>query len=258
MFQNPTLGRTVIPYGQHTLEEDDIQAVVQVLRQGPIAQGPKIREFEEAVASFVGARYAVAVSSGTAALHLAVLAAGIGSGDSIVTSPNTFLASANCALYVGASPIFSDIDPATLNLDPVPLDDTCEKAKNLRAIIAVHFAGAPCDMPKIRRTADRFKALVVEDAAHALGATYPNGTRIGNCSHSAMTIFSFHPVKLITTGEGGMITTNDLGYTNDYGNYAHTGSLRIQRNTLKGAKPSLRGKKTPGTMKCNTWVLIIA
>src|SRR3989344_1280513 len=199
----------MIPYGRHYIDEADVAAVVAVLRHGALTQGPRIAEFEEAVARYVGAKYAVAVSSGTAALHLACLAANVGPGDNVITSPNTFVATANCALYVGAKPQFADIDAETLNLDPQCLAAKCKELKKVRAIIPVHFAGFPCDMPSIRAIADRYGSVVIEDAAHALGAGYPGGTRVGNCAYSHMTAFSFHPVKAIAAGEGGMITTND-------------------------------------------------
>jgi UDP-4-amino-4,6-dideoxy-N-acetyl-beta-L-altrosamine transaminase len=197
-----------ISYGRHFLDEDDIAAVTDVLRHGPLTQGPKVAEFEAAVASYVGAKYAVAVANGTAALHLAVLAAQLQKGDRLVTSPNTFAASANCALYAGVQPDFADIDPDTLNISTAALEAACRRSKPPRMIVPVHFAGFACDMPAIKSIAERFGAVVVEDAAHALGSTYPDGTRVGNCRFSDMTIFSFHPVKLIASGEGGMITTN--------------------------------------------------
>lgn len=199
----------MIPYGKHFLDENDIQAVIDVLRSGSLTQGPMIEKFEKAVAEYVGAKYAVAVSSGTAGLHIAALAAGIGSGDSVITSPITFVASANAALYVGAKPIFCDIDNDTINISPDCLKSTLKKNSSVRAVIPVHFAGLPCDMPEIKQISDESNVLVIEDAAHALGAKYPDGKRVGCCSHSLMTVFSFHPVKAIAAGEGGMITTND-------------------------------------------------
>jgi len=164
-----------IPYGHHYIDEDDIQAVVEVLRHGALTQGPKVAEFEQAVAEYVGVKYAVAVSSGTAALHLACIATDIGPGDKVFTTPNTFVASANCALYVGASPQFADIDPQTLNLDPDDLYRRCRASTKIKAIIPVHFAGLPCDMPRIRAIADECGAVVIEDACHALGAKYEDG-----------------------------------------------------------------------------------
>jgi UDP-4-amino-4,6-dideoxy-N-acetyl-beta-L-altrosamine transaminase len=198
-----------IPYGQHFLDEDDIQAVVEQMRNGTLTQGPAIDRFERLVSDYVGARHAVAVANGTAGLHLACLAAGVTAGNNVVTSAITFVASANCARYAGASPHFADIDPATLNMDATDLERRCAKLGFVKAVIPVHFAGLPCDMPAIQAVAAARGAVVIEDAAHALGARYPDGTRVGSCARSAMTVFSFHPVKHITTGEGGMVTTND-------------------------------------------------
>lgn len=198
-----------IPYGKHYIDEDDIQSVVDVMRNAALTQGPKVEAFEQTVAKYVGAKYAVAVSSGTAALHMACLAAELGEGDNVITTPNTFVASANCALYVGAKPHFSDVDPDTLNMSPDALIQECEKLGKVSAIIPVHFGGLPCDMPAIQEVAKKNQAVVIEDAAHALGATYPNGKKVGCCAYADMTVFSFHPVKIIAAGEGGMIMTND-------------------------------------------------
>lgn len=198
-----------IPYGRHFVDEADVEAVNAVLREGLITQGPKLEEFEQTIATYVGAKYAVAVSNGTAALHIACGAAGFKSGDKVVTSPNTFVASANGAVYVGADPDFADIDPHSLNVDPQSLAQRCDELANVRGIIPVHFGGVPCDMPAIRKIAQDHDATVIEDAAHAIGSVNPDGSKVGSCTHSDMTTFSFHPVKIITTGEGGMITTND-------------------------------------------------
>lgn len=193
-----------IPYGHQAIEEDDIQAVVEVLRSDYLTTGPAITEFENKVAEYTGTKYAVAVSNGTAALHVACLAAGIGPGDEVITTPITFAASANCVLYCGGTPVFADIDPRTYNIDPEDIErKITEKTK---AIIPVHFAGQPCDMDAIHKIAKKYNLIVIEDGAHALGAEY-KGTKIGGLSD--MTTFSFHPVKPITTGEGGMIMTND-------------------------------------------------
>lgn len=199
----------MIPYGFHHIDDDDINAVVQVLRHGALTQGPAVEAFEQALADYVGARYAVAVASGTAGLHLAALAAGVGPGTSLITTPITFVASANAALYAGGAPEFADIDPATVNLSPSALAEALARHPETRAVVPVHFGGLPCDMPAIAEAATRAGAVVIEDAAHALGATYPDGRRVGCCAHSLMTVFSFHPVKLIAAGEGGLITTND-------------------------------------------------
>ena len=199
----------MIPYGKHHIGEDDIQAVVDILRGSFLTQGPAVESFENAIAEYVGVKYAVAVSSGTAALHLAALAAGVGPRTSVVTSPITFVASANASRYCGGDVLFADTDPETINMSPAALREVLLKNSNVKAIIPVHFAGLPCDMIAIKNLADGAGAIVIEDAAHALGATYPNGKRVGCCENSLMTIFSFHPVKAIASGEGGMITTND-------------------------------------------------
>jgi perosamine synthetase len=199
----------MIPYGKHYIDEDDIQAVTNVLRNGFLTQGPKVVEFEQAIADYTGAKYAVAVSHGTAALHLAAIVAGVGADNALVTSPITFVASANAGLYVGAEVLFADIDNDTINMSPEALKLVVKTHKNVRAIVPVHFAGLPCDMMKIKQIADEIGAVVIEDAAHALGSSYPDGTKVGCCSQSLMTAFSFHPVKSIAAGEGGMITTND-------------------------------------------------
>lgn len=193
-----------IPYGRQSIDDKDIEAVVQVLKSDYVTTGPKVAEFEKKVADYCGAKYAVAIANGTAALHAACMAAGIGEGDEVITTPITFVASANCALYCGAKPVFADIDPDTYNIDP---DDIERKITSVtKAIVAVHFTGQPCDMDRIHDIAQRNNLIVIEDAAHALGADY-KGRKVG--SMSDMTTFSFHPVKHITTGEGGMILTNN-------------------------------------------------
>ena len=199
----------MIPYGKHYIDDEDIRAVVDVLKNGNLTQGPKVGEFERAVAEYVGAKYAVAVSSGTAALHMAAIAAGVGPGSSLITSAITFVASANAGLYVGADVQFVDVAPNTVNMSLQGLKEVVGKSNQVKAIVPVHFAGLPCDMPAIQQVANEAGAVVIEDAAHALGASYLDGKKIGCCSHSLMTIFSFHPVKAIAAGEGGMITTND-------------------------------------------------
>lgn len=187
----------MIPYGHQYIDDDDLAAVVAVMRGDWLTQGPAVEAFEDAIRAATGALHAVAFSSGTAALHSAVLASGIGSGDLVVTSPLSFVASANCAAYVGATPGFVDIDPDTLNMDLSRLG-RCE------GLVAVHYAGLPVDLRALRAR----PRVVIEDAAHALGATTPDGP-VGNCAHSDMCAFSFHPVKTITSAEGGAVTTND-------------------------------------------------
>lgn len=199
----------MIPYGRHHIDEDDIQAVASLLRNGLLTQGPMVEVFEQAIADYVGVKYAVAVSSGTAALHLAALAAEVAAGNALVTSPITFVASANAALYAGGRVVFADVDPASINMSPASLRQALAQNRDVRAVVPVHFAGLPCDMAAIKTAADERGAVVIEDAAHALGATYCTGQRVGSCVHSLMTIFSFHPVKAIAAGEGGMITTNN-------------------------------------------------
>ncbi|MDP2689847.1 MAG: UDP-4-amino-4,6-dideoxy-N-acetyl-beta-L-altrosamine transaminase [Deltaproteobacteria bacterium] len=207
--------RRPISYGRQTIDADDIKAVVDALASGTLTQGPLADEFEAALAEYAGARHAVVCSSGTAALHLACLAAGIGAGDSVVTSPLTFLASANCALYTGAKPLFADIDPATLNIDPVEVEKRLEREPSVKAVIPVHFAGLPCDLERIHGVARGRGLMVIDDACHALGARWRDSKgqwhRVGSASYSDMSVFSFHPVKSITTCEGGAITTNDPG-----------------------------------------------
>ena len=194
----------MIPYGRQIIDDDDIQAVVDVLKSDYLTTGPKIAEFEQSVSDYVGAKYAVAVSNGTAALHAACFAAGIGEGDEVITTPITFAASANCVLYCGGKPVFADIDPQTYNIDA---EDIKRKiTARTKAVIPVHLAGQPCDMDAIHKIAEEYHLMVIEDGAHALGSVY-KGKKIGALSD--MTTFSFHPVKPITTGEGGMVVTDD-------------------------------------------------
>ena len=198
------VGMMNIQYGRQSIDEDDIQAVVNVLRGNYLTTGPNIAEFEKVVCEYTGAKYAVAISNGTAALHAACFAAGIEPGDEVITTPITFAASSNCVLYCGGTPVFADIKPDTYNIDP---DDIRRKITDkTKAIIPVHFTGQPCEMDEIHAIAKEHGLVVIEDAAHALGADY-KGRKIG--SMSDMSIFSFHPVKHITTGEGGMIMTNN-------------------------------------------------
>jgi perosamine synthetase len=194
---------TYLPYGKQWIEEDDIKAVVDVLKGDFLTTGPYIGEFERAVADYVGAKYAVAFSNGTAALHGACFAAGIGEGDEVITTPITFAASANCVIYQGGTPVFADIDEKTYNINPQEIEKkVTEKTK---AIIPVDFTGQPVNLDAIHEIAKKHNLVVIEDAAHALGAKY-KGKMVGSLSD--MTMFSFHPVKHITSGEGGIITTN--------------------------------------------------
>lgn len=199
-------GRKIIPYGKQLITEEDIQTVAATLRSEHLTQGAKVPEFEEALAAYCRAKYAVVFSSGTAALHGAYHAAGLKKGDRFITTPMTFAATANAGLYLGAHPVFCDIEADTGNLDADRLKELADSSVKL--IAPVHYSGMPCDMEKIKQIADKHGAAVVEDACHALGAEY-KGTRIGSCAYSDMTVFSFHPVKHIATGEGGAVLTND-------------------------------------------------
>jgi len=195
-----------IPYSTQFIDEEDIKAVVEALRSDRLTQGPKVEQFEKEVAEYCGAKYAVAVNSGTSALHLACLAAGISKDDEAITSPITFVASANCILYCGGKPVFADIEERTRNIYP---QEIRKKITNkTKALIPVHFGGHPCDMEEIQSIAQKNNLTVIEDASHALGAEY-KGSKIGSCKYSDMTVLSFHAVKNITTGEGGMVLTND-------------------------------------------------
>jgi UDP-4-amino-4,6-dideoxy-N-acetyl-beta-L-altrosamine transaminase len=200
----------VIPYGRQTIDAEDIQAVVDVLRSDFLTQGPVVPRFEQALANHCGVQNAIAVNSATSALHLACLALGAGPGDRVWTSPNTFVASANCALYCGSTIDFIDIDPRTYNMCAEALAVKLAKAQTTgtlpKIVIPVHFAGLPCDMKAIRALSLRYGFKVIEDASHAIGADY-SGTVIGDCNFSDITVFSFHPVKIITTAEGGVATT---------------------------------------------------
>ncbi|MCF7822808.1 MAG: UDP-4-amino-4,6-dideoxy-N-acetyl-beta-L-altrosamine transaminase [Candidatus Marinimicrobia bacterium] len=195
-----------IPYGKQWISDDDIKEVERVLRSDFLTQGPEVKIFEDKLCTLTGAKYCVAVANGTAALHIAVAALKIDMGSEGITSPNTFAASANCMLYNGLIPRFADINPQTHNIDPEQITSIVNEKTKL--IIPVHFAGLPAEMGKISKIAKQHDLYVIEDAAHAIGSQYADRTYVGNCIYSDMTIFSFHPVKTITTGEGGAITTN--------------------------------------------------
>ena len=204
--------RPFLPYGRQNITEADIAAVVEVLRSPFLTQGPTVPAFEQAVAAKVGARHGVAVNSATSALHIACLALGLGPGDRLWTSPITFVASANCGRYSGATVDFVDIEPTTGLMSMVALQTKLEQAKSTatlpKVVVPVHLTGSSCDMAAIGALAERYGFAVLEDASHAIGGRY-RGEPVGNCRHSAITVFSFHPVKIITTGEGGLATTND-------------------------------------------------
>lgn len=200
----------MIPYGRQAIADDDIAAVVEVLRSDFLTQGPQVPRFESAIAAVCDAPHAVAVNSATSALHIACLALDVGPGDLVWTSPNTFVASANCARYCGADVDFVDIDPVTLNLSVQALEQRLIEAQARgrlpKVVIPVHFSGLPCDMAEIHALAGRFGFRVIEDASHAIGARHADGW-VGDCRYSDITVFSFHPVKIITTAEGGLATT---------------------------------------------------
>lgn len=216
-----------IYYGKQTIEDDDIKAVVDALKSPFITCGPRVGELEEKLCEYTGARYAVAVSNGTAALHCACIAAGIGPGDEVITTPMTFAASANCILYCGARPVFADINPETYNIDP----DSIRKCitSRTKAIIAVDFTGQVVEADKIRKICDEYGLLFIEDAAHSIGSSY-NGTKVGNIAD--ITTFSFHPVKTITGGEGGAVLTNDENLYNKI-SLAHTHGITHDEAMMK-------------------------
>ncbi|MBL6722802.1 MAG: UDP-4-amino-4,6-dideoxy-N-acetyl-beta-L-altrosamine transaminase [Candidatus Margulisbacteria bacterium] len=203
-IKNSTL-KTFLPYGKQTIDQDDVDAVVNVLTSDYLTQGPMIGQFEDAFKETVGAKFAVAVSNGTAALQLSLLALGIGPGDEVITTPNSFLATSNSILYVGATPVFVDIELDQFGIDPEKIEAAI--TTNTKAIIPVHFAGFPVNLEKIQQIAKKHNLKVIEDSCHALGASYRKSL-IGSCNYSDCSTFSFHPVKHIATGEGGMITTN--------------------------------------------------
>ena len=214
-------------YGRQRIEDDDIEAVLKVLRSDYLTTGPEVEAFEREFASRVGVNYAVAVTNGTAALHLSMLVLGIGKGDRVVTSPNTFLASANCAAYVGATPDFCDIEPVSYNLSPELLEANWKP--DTRAVVAVDYAGQPANMPEIARIARQHGAWVIEDASHGTGTTFAyDGQSWHTGSHpwADLTVFSLHPVKTITTGEGGVITTNNAEWAEKLRRLRHHGIQR--------------------------------
>ena len=202
----------MIPYGKQNISSEDIEAVVEVLKSDYLTQGPVVPEFEKAISSYCGAKYAVAVNSATSALHIACLALGVGLGDLVWTSAITFVASANCALYCGAEVEFVDISSESYNISIQRLTDKLEAAKKSgrlpKVVIPVHLAGQSCDMRAIHALSKKYGFRIIEDASHAIGGKYLE-ERIGGCQYSDITVFSFHPVKIITTGEGGIALTND-------------------------------------------------
>jgi perosamine synthetase len=226
----PPVRKHLLPYGHQSIGEEDIQAVVDVLRSDWLTTGPRIAEFEEAFAAWVGAKYAVSFSSGTAALHGAAFAAGLKAGDEAITSPMTFAATANCVLYQNATPVFADVSPDTLNLDPQNAE-ACVTPRT-KAILPVDYAGHPADLDAILRIAEKHGLVVIEDACHALGAEY-RSRRVGGVAH--MTVFSFHPVKHLTTGEGGMVATNNLDFAETLRRFRNHGiASDVRRRQVTG------------------------
>jgi UDP-4-amino-4,6-dideoxy-N-acetyl-beta-L-altrosamine transaminase len=219
------------PYGKQWISNTDIQSVVEVLKSDYLTQGPKVKDFEDALCKYTGAKYCVAVANGTAALHLAVATLKIKKGSEGITSPNTFAASANCMMYNGITPRFADINPQTYNIDPQEI--ISQLSSKTKLLIPVHFAGLPADMDSISKIAKEKALIVIEDAAHAIGSQYADGSYVGCCKYSDLTIFSFHPVKTITTGEGGAITTNSKKL------YEHLIMLRSHGITKDEAKLSM-------------------
>ena len=197
----------MIGYGHQYIDESDIKAVVDVLKSDYLTQGPFVTKFEQEICRITGAKYCVSVSNATAGLHIAVAALELGDNAEGITTPNTFLASSNCMVYNHVKPVFADINPVTYNIDPIEIEKHITDKTKL--LIPVHFAGLPCEMEKISAIAKKYNLRVIEDAAHAIGSQYADGSYVGNCKYSDMTVFSFHPVKTITTGEGGAVTTND-------------------------------------------------
>lgn len=230
LYDGQPVRDTWLPYGHHTIDEEDIAAVVEVLRSDWITQGPKVEKFERAVADYCGAKFGVAFSSGTAALHASCRVAGLEPGDEAITTPLTFVATANAVVYCGAKPVFADVCSDTLNIDPNNVDRCIDP--RTKVILLMDYAGHPADLEVFLKLAERTGLVVVEDACHALGAEY-KGRRVGSISH--MTVFSFHPVKHITTGEGGMVTTDDVEFAR---------RLRMFRN--HGIDSDARQRETEG------------
>ena len=224
------MNRKFIPYSTQDIDDEDIAAVVAVLKSDFVTQGPAVEQFEEEIANYCGARYAVAVSSATAGLHVALAALRITSGSRVWTSPNSFVASANAARFLGADVGFVDVEQSTGNIDVDDaarrLDRAAERGELPDVLIPVHFSGRPCDMSGLRNLCDKYGIRIVEDAAHALGGEYGTGDKVGSCTESSATVFSFHPVKSVTTGEGGVITTNDETLARELRRYRSHGVTR--------------------------------
>lgn len=229
-----------IPYAKQDIQSSDIEEVCHSLSEDLITRGPRVEAFEQAVAAYCQARYAVAFNSGSTALKAAYYAAQVGPYDRILTSPNTYVATSGAAEELGATPVFIDIDRATANLDGGLLAFELERkrSRGRNVVVPIHFSGAPVDVEKLDKSIADPDVVVIEDAAHALGSSYPNGVKVGSCAWSDMAVFSFHPAKQITSGEGGMVTTNDPEYFH---------RLKLYRNNgIEREKPYLIGQETPG------------
>lgn len=226
----------MIYYGKQDINEADIQAVEAVLRSDFLTQGPAIERFEQRVAQYCGVKYAVAVCNATSALHIACLAAGLGKGDLLWTSPITFVASANCARYCGADVDFVDIDENTYNMSVPALEQKLQEAKRQgrlpKIVVPVHMAGQSCDMRAIKKLSEEYGFTLLEDASHCIGADYAD-TKVGSCAYSDMAVLSFHPVKIITTGEGGMVLTNDAALYEQLYFYRSHGITRDPKHMTK-------------------------
>ncbi|MCU8040217.1 UDP-4-amino-4,6-dideoxy-N-acetyl-beta-L-altrosamine transaminase [Shewanella baltica] len=223
----------MIPYGRQDINSDDIASVIEVLKSDFLTQGPKVPEFEKAICDYTGAAFSVAVNSATSALHIACLALAVGPGDLVWTSPITFVASANCALYCGADIDFVDVDPVTGNMCPLALASKLRQASRFpKVIIPVHLAGHSCDMQAIAALAEQYGIKLIEDASHAIGGSY-QGQKIGACQYSDITVFSFHPVKIITTAEGGVATTNQALLAEAMAQFRSHGIIRHSEEMLR-------------------------
>ena len=232
----------MIPYGKHHVDEEDIKSVIKVLKSDNLTQGPLIDAFEKEISKYVGAKYSVALTSCTAGLHLAAIVSKINKGKVLLTSPITFVATANSSLYCNGETIFADIDSSTINISIDSIKKIISQ-KKVHAIAPVHFGGLPCDMKKIKEIADEVGAIIYEDAAHAFGASFPDGSKVGSCKYSDMTIFSFHPVKSIATGEGGVVTTNDK--------YLYERLLRLRNHGIEKNQDNFQSKNNSITNGIN-------
>ena len=245
----------IIPYGRQWIDEADIRAVVDVLRSDWITTGPKVPEFEKAVADYVGAEHAVAVSSGTAALHAAMHAIGVGPGDEVILPPMTFVATANCVVFQGATPVFADVDPDTLLINPTEVESKI--TGRTKAIIAVDYAGQPCDYYALRDIAERHGLILVADACHSLGAQF-KGRNVGTLAD--LSVFSFHPVKHMTTGEGGMIVTDKYEFAEKMRRFRNHGIAWTASGELIAVSGIMKWKilvTITGSLTFNVhWVLV--